>query len=250
MRKSIIIFLFFLSAVLSAQDYTALIDSAEAHYNSKLYNNAIADYQQVLDAGYESPALYFNVANAYYKAGDLPSAILFYEKALKLAPADEDILYNLEVARNQTIDKIEQVPELFHERWMKSVHNWLNADAWAVSSLVILLFLCLFIGLYFLSRRIGIRKLGFWGALIALLLFVVSFSIAQRKFQRLSSENTAIIFSPSVTIKSSPDKGSVDLFVLHEGAKVDLVDEVGQWYKIRIANGSVGWVEVGSLKKI
>ncbi len=248
--KNIFLILFLLPAMLFAQDYAALADSAEAKYNRKLYNDAIADYQKVIDAGMESAALYFNMGNACFKAGDIPSAILYYEKAKKLAPSDEDIQYNLDVARNQTVDKIEAVPEMFLDRWYAQLENQLDANSWAIVAIALLALVCILAGIFFLSRRIALRKMAFWSGLVFLIFFGLSLALTQSKYKDVSTENTAIVFDPSVTIKSSPDEGSVDLFVLHEGAKVELVDQVGQWYKIRIANGSVGWMKKDALKEI
>ncbi|MFU8842736.1 MAG: tetratricopeptide repeat protein [Bacteroidales bacterium] len=234
----------------SAAEIDTLFFKANAAYANEYYEDAIHYYNKIIDAGFESPTLYFNLGNAYFKSQDMPSAILYYEKALKFSPNDEDIRFNLQTANTRIVDKIETVPELFIYAWWRSFYNMMPVDNWAILSVTgFIIFIVLFL-FYLLSRYILIRKLAFFTGLFVLLMTIVSFSFAARKYYNFHHHKTAIVFTPTITVKSSPNPNSVDLFVIHEGSKVVIRDMVGEWYEIRIANGSVGWLPASSLRKI
>ncbi len=223
---------------------------ANSYYTSAKYDSAAALYQSVVDAGYESSGLYYNLGNAYFKLREMPLAILYFEKAKKLAPADEDILKNLEVANTLLVDKIEKMPELFFKNWWNAFYNLFNAEAWAWISIWLLLISLTSVFFYITSSRLWLRKTGFFSAILFSILTIVSFGLASQRYYYTKQVNEAIIFVPTITVKSSPGSSSVDLFVLHEGTKVRLMDEVVGWNKIKIANGSIGWLPNDSFKGI
>jgi tetratricopeptide (TPR) repeat protein len=233
-----------------AADIDTLFYKANAAYAGEYYEDAIQHYNKIIEEGYESPVLYFNLGNAYFKNNELPPAILYYEKALKLSPNDEDIRFNLQLANARIIDKIEPVPELFIYAWWRSFYNMMPVDSWAVLSVAgFILFIVLFL-FYLLSRSMIIRKIAFFSGLVVLVMTIFSFSISYRKYHNFHNQKEAIVFTPTITVKSSPNPNSVDLFVIHEGSKVLIRDQVGDWYEIRIANGSVGWLPASALRKI
>ena len=227
-----------------------VIAKANKAYTDGYYENAIELYKGVIAEGFESVDLYYNLGNACYKQNDFTSAILYYEKARKLDPGNEDVNFNLKIANTKITDKIEPIPELFYKRWYRSLIESYSADKWSKAGLV---FLCiaLIAGLfYMLPRRLITRKAGFWTGIVFLFISLFSFLFAWQNYNDIMHRKEAIIFSPTVTIKSSPDEKSVDLFVLHEGTKVELIDNIGSWYEIRIANGSVGWLDGDAVEKI
>lgn len=228
----------------------ALIDSATKNYVKGLYRKSLEEYEAVMQQGFESSELYFNAGNAAFKINDLALAILYYEKSLKLDPNDEDAQYNLGLVNSRIPDKIEMVPEMFLKRWIKDFRRMLSADQWAVGSIVFFVMALILLGCYFLSRNIILRKAGFWVGVVMLLFSAVAFFSARAETNHLLNNNSAIVFSPSVTIKSSPTEGSTDIFVLHEGTKVFVLENVDDWYKIKIANGSVGWLPSKTIRVI
>ncbi len=234
--------------------FSANIDTiytrANQEYANEMYTNAIDDYQLIIQTGVESAELYFNLGNAYFKSNDIPSAILYYEKAKKLKPNDEDINFNLNVANTQIVDKIEPVPELFLKQWWRSIYNIFNADTWAMISVIGFILFFVLLAFYLLSKYIVIRKSAFYAGLIVLFLTLFNFTIAFQKYNILKHQKEAIVFVPTITVKSSPNQNSVDLFVIHEGAKVKILEKVGNWNEIKIANGSVGWLPAEALKDI
>jgi tetratricopeptide (TPR) repeat protein len=250
--KSIVGLLAFIlfSLTLSAQDYRAYIEKANKDYADGLYNNAIEGYQKVLQYGYESAELYYNLGNACFKVNDLASAILYYEKAKKIKPNDEDINFNLNIANSRITDKIEQVPMLFYKRWWFNLYNLFSVNSWAKLNVVAFVLLIVAVVVFIIARKVILRKVSFWLAMAFLFVALLSLGFSVQKYHAFKSTNEAIVFDPSVTIKSSPSDNSVDLFVVHEGAKVKVTDAVGEWYEIRIANGSVGWIKTTAVKKI
>jgi hypothetical protein len=181
---------------------------------------------------------------------DLASAILYYEKAKKLNPGNEDINFNLKVTNNKIADKIEPLPEMFYKRWYRNLVELFPVDQWARITLLTYILSLLFALIYVMSQRIYLRKMGFWAGILFFILSLVSVHFSVQNYKTLQNNTEAIIFAPTVTIKSSPDEKSIDLFVLHEGTKIKILDNIGNWYEIRIANGSVGWLPVSSVEKI
>ena len=251
MRKILYIFLgvLFIDRVFGFDANETFAKANEA-YAQEMYAEAIELYEQIIAVKYESAELYFNLGNAYFKQNEIPSAILNYEKAKKLKPNDDDINFNLNVANTKIVDKIEPVPELFLKQWWRAVYNLFSADAWAKVSVFCLILFFVLMGFYLFSKLMLIRKTSFYAGIVLLFFAFFTFIVAYQKYHLLSSQQEAIIFTPTITIKSSPNPNSVDLFVLHEGSKVKIIEHVGEWSEIKIANGSVGWLPTEALKKI
>ena len=222
-------------------------DQANAAYNSGNYDSAVELYQKILDTDMESVPVYYNMGNAYYKMHDYPMAIYYYEKALKLDPSNEEVQTNLKIANLAIVDKIEPVPQSFVERWWRSLRAMFSSDRWAWCSVAAfaLLLVCLF--MFLRSRRMGLRKLGFFMGIIFLVVFALSVVFAAQLRHAATTQDQAIIITPTVTVKSSPAEASVDLFVLHEGTKVTILTSSNGWNNIRIANGSIGWLEADKM---
>lgn len=252
MKKTSIIILYFLLPLilLAGSSSREIISRADSAYNEERYADAAGLYESVLDMGLESPELYYNLGNAYFNLHNLPAAILNYERAAILAPRDKDIRFNLNIANSLITDKIETVPEIFYVEWWKSLRGSFNMFTWTRISLLIFALAILFAGVFFLSKSVFMRKFGFWAGTIALLLTIMSFAITYTKYDTISRHLEAIVFSPTITVKSSPNQLGKDLFVIHEGTKVLILEEVNGWANIRIANGSSGWMPLNSVKRI
>lgn len=228
--------------VAAQESYDAWFEQANAAYNEGNYQSALDLYNNIVEAEQESVPLYFNLGNTYYKMGTYPMAIYYYEKALKLDPSNADVKTNLEIANLAIADKIESIPQSFIVKGWNNVKNMFSSDAWATVSIISFAILLAALFLFLRARRMGLRKVGFFVGILALLVFVFSFIFSMEKRNEAKEKNHAIIMTPAVTVKSSPNDGSVDLFVLHEGTKVTLLDETDGWNKVKIANGSEGWL--------
>ena len=231
-----------------AQEHPATwFEQANAAYNAGSYDTAVVMYGKIQAAGLESVALYYNMGNAYYKMREYPMAIYCYEKALKLDPSNDEVKDNLAIANLAIVDKIEPVPQSFIVRGWQGMRAWLSGDHWAWCSIVAFAMLLVCLYLFLRSRKVGMRKLGFFAGILFLVVFALSVVFAFQLKQAAETQDQAIVMAPTVTVKSSPSDTSVDLFVLHEGSKISILETVDGWNKIRIANGSVGWLKADDM---
>jgi|WetSurSiteA1Bulk_404760.scaffolds.fasta_scaffold00012_8 tetratricopeptide (TPR) repeat protein len=220
----------------------SLVSEGNEHYLNREYDLAVKYYTRVIEMGYESAELYYNLGNAFYKLENLSNAILNYEKALLLKPGDEDIRQNLLLANARIIDKIDNIPDFFISRWANSVMDLFSPDQWAYLALILfVLTLALFLA-YALVNHDGIRRMVFITGVLVGVLTGLSMLAMKGRTKRLLQSESAIIMVTSVNAKSSPDEQSTNIFVLHEGTKVVLVDSVLNWKEIRIGDGNKGWV--------
>ena len=219
-------------------------------YSSGKYQEALDEWNSVYNTGVRSATLDYNIGNAYFKMSNIPGAILFYERALLLKPGDEDIQYNLQIARTLAVDKFIEIPELFFVRWYNFLSLTLSANSWAVVSIVSFILFLITLSLYIYSSRYRNKVIGFWVSIFLLFLSISSFTFSLQNRKLVFNNPNAVIFSPLVNGKSSPDDSGTDLFVIHEGTKVTIEDEVGGWYEIRLSDGNKGWVSANSLEKI
>jgi len=242
-----ILTIFFAATVFAQGD---LIQKANEHYTKEEFTKAIDGYNQILMAGIESPELYYNLGNAYYKTNQFTLAILNYERAKLLAPDDEDIEFNLLVANQKVVDSIQELPGIFIVRWWNSLINSQTTDSWAVLSIIgFILFLTL-VGLYFFARSGDVKRVSFWAGCFLIVFTIFSWSFAARQKSRLVNHSFAIVMQPTVTVKSSPSEKGTNLFVIHEGLKVRITDKLGDWVEIRLADGNKGWLLIESIERI
>ena len=246
--KMVLIFAVSLFSVTTSFAVTKV--EADSAYARGEFQQAIKDYEALLKQG-ASADLYYNLGNAYYRTENITRAVLNYERALLLSPGDRDIRFNLQIAQSKTIDKIVPESEMFFFTWYKTLVNLMSVDGWARTSLVSLALVIILLLVYLFSDRIWLRKIGFFGGVVLLLLFVMSNVFAWQQKQNLLFRKGAIVITPSVTVKSTPANNGTDLFVLHEGTKVMITDSsMKGWKEIRIADGKEGWIESSQLEEI
>ncbi|TZF81912.1 tetratricopeptide repeat protein [Pedobacter sp. BS3] len=234
----------------AGNDLQPVFEKGNEQYAKSKYNDAITSYQQILDAGYQSAALYYNLGNAYYKNGRIAPAILNYEKAYRLSPGDEDIRFNIRFANSKITDKVIEAPELFIQQWWKGLLFSFTANTWAgLSVLLVLAASALFI-VYLFAAMVSVKRTSFYAGLTLLILGCLVIIITNRQAHYFETHREAIVFTPSVTVKSSPNADSGNLFVLHEGTKVQLLENFGDWMRIRLANGNEGWISRNDAKEI
>ncbi len=220
-------------------------------YSAGDYATAVADWEGIVDTGLMSRELYFNLGNAYFKTGEVAPAILWYERALRLDPSDADVRHNLEYARTLTQDRIDEVPEFFLKSWRRSVCYLLPANAWAILGLVLLAGTLALALLFLLGSSSGKRRLGFFGGIVLLLLTLVCWDFSRTQRQEAQRQDIAIVMRPVSSVKSSPSENSAkDLFILHEGTRVRILDNVSGYSNIELADGRQGWIPSGDIEII
>jgi len=247
-KYGLIISLILLPLRLSAADER--FEKGNAYYSEGNFQEAVDAYEEILKTGMESSELYYNLGNAYYRSGYLPAAILNFERALLLAPHDIDIRYNLELAYSQTADKIDKVEEFFLSRWFASLRSSADSDNWAIISVILFVLSLTGLFIYFFSQTTAIRKISFFMAILLITGSIVTFAFSHDQKQRLINRDRAIIFAPSVTVRSSPDRSGTEIFVLHEGTRVKILQTLGEWYQVELDDGNSGWIQTGNVEVI
>lgn len=249
MKKILFLALYINLVCVYAQE-EATFSKANELYNQEKYQEAIDAYQSILDAGKESAAVYYNMANSYYKLSTIGPSIYYYEKALQLAPNDADVKNNLAYAKNATVDQIDIIPEGFMSKTIGNITGLFTFDGWAWASaigmiLFVVLFICYYMAIMTLQKRL------FFIAAIGLLCFSllgVCFSYAQYNTKR--DTQFAIIFAQETLIKSEPNLKSEEVFELHQGTKVQVTETINNWKKIKLADGKIGWIPAADLKEL
>jgi tetratricopeptide (TPR) repeat protein len=197
-----------------------------------------------------SGELFYNLGNTYYRSGEIALAILNYERALRYIPQDEDLRHNLQLANLLITDRIEPTPRLFFLEFWDDLKNAVSLQGTTWLAYLAYLLVFAFLTLMFLARTYLLKKIGMVAALVSLFFFASLLILFVAKLADFTEENEAIVMEPVVTVKNSPDAGSSDAFVLHNGVKVEIVDSVNDWIEIRLADGKVGWIELSTVERI
>lgn len=230
-------------SLVSKSNPDSIFLQANQQYSNSMFEEAAQLYQNLIDSGYQNVEIYFNLGNSYFKLGQIPQAILNYERAKQLDPGDEDIKFNLEMAKTFTVDRIEPLPEFVLISWFRSVRGFFSSNGWAIIS-IILFAVTLVSGLLFwFSRTKALKRLSFTISLVALALTITTLIFSKQEKMLLTQRNQAIVFQPVVAVKSSPGDSGKDIFILHAGTKVTITKTLGNWVEIRIADGNKGWVQ-------
>lgn len=251
MRKISFFIIFLLSFVQFVQAESFTKADADKAYQENKYAEAIKMYENILATQGESAVVYYNLGNSYFKEKNMAKAVLNYERALLLNPGDADIRFNLDMARSKTVDQITPATEVFIVTWVNSLTNMQSERGWAKIGIVS--FICLLVGLalYIFSKRLFVRKIGFIGAVVLLVVTVCANLFARQQKNEQMDRTGAIVMSPTVTVKSTPDKSGTELFVLHEGTKVFVEDNsMKGWKEIRLEDGNKGWIPTEAIEII
>lgn len=224
--------------------------NADDEYAKGNYQQAIKDYQEILKTGVSSE-IYYNLGNAYYRTDNITQALLAYERALQLSPGDNDIRFNLQYARSKTIDKITPETEMFFVTWYHSLVNFTSVDRWANTAIVSIVMALLLILVFLFAPQMWARKSGFYGSAAFLLLFAFANLFAFQQKHELETKQGAIVIAPTVNVKKTPAASGTDVFVIHEGARVDITDRgMKQWRGIKLADGREGWLKTSQIEEI
>ncbi len=246
-KSAVVLLLMLLLPVTTVAQTKAEADSA---YVQEHYQQAAKIYRSLLHQGV-SADLYYNLGNCYYRMDSITQSVIAYERALLLSPGDEDIRFNLQMARSKTIDKITPETEMFFVTWYRSLVSMQSVDAWARMALIALVLAIVLALVYLFADRIWLRKVGFFGAAVLLLLFLVSNVFAWQQKRDIDHRTGAIIIRSAVNVKSTPSKNGTDLFILHEGTRVTITDDTMRgWREVKVADGKQGWLEIRDIEVI
>ena len=240
----------FLSVLISFAQDNRLFDEGNALYNEGKYAEAIDKYKVILDSGQHSAELYYNMGNAHYKLNNVAESVYYFEKALQLAPGDKEIQNNLAYAQNMTIDAIDVQPEVGFSKLFKNIINYLDYEVWAKLSIIFMaLFVALFLWYYF-SSNTGKKRVAFISFIVSLFCFAMTFSLAFQKLEMDKKNNPAIVFAHESSVKNDPNPNGQELFQLHEGTKVQILESFENWDKIKLSDGKIGWIRASDIKPL
>ena len=238
------------AAGVDAQAVATMAAAAQADYDAEHYAAAIEAYEAIAAQVGVSADLYYNLAGAYHKQKQYARAILNYESCLLLDPSNGDARVNLELAQMQTTDKIESITPPVFVVWSHALRDTMSASAWSWTAIGLFLLFVLGLSAYFFVRRVAVRKVGFYGSLLAIACCGVAIHYASAQNDRLTLRSDAIVMTPTVTVRSSPAESGTQLVPLHEGTKVHVRQTLGGWSEIELSDGNVGWLPSADLEII
>jgi len=246
MRLIIVLLLF--SSTIYAENAQVLFNQAASSYEKQDYKTALKFFSEIEDADLFSSDLYYNIANCHYKLQQTAEAVLYYEKALKLNPRDEDVLFNLQLVQLQLVDKLAEVPQTFYQKWADGLKNLRSIDQWAKLGLLFSFVFCVFFMIFLFTNTYKLKKNAFKISMSVLLVSVCSLFFAY--YSHETTKTLAVLMLPNTYVKSAPSTQSEDLFILHEGTKVQTLEVFNQWTKIKLSDGMIGWIRSSAMQEI
>ena len=240
----------FITSFAFAQDINSLRQKGNEYYKNGQFQSAIDEYNKLVKQGYEGASLYYNLGNAHYRLGKVGYAILYYEKALKFSPNDEDVKHNLALSKLNLKDKVDSLPPFFIFTWWEGLLAAFSVSGWTIIAYIFFILLLIAVLAYFFAKSSTQQRVSFFSGAGFLALFAITIVMLFVKMNKEYKVKDGIIVDTVVTSKYSPDATSKDNFVIHEGLKVRLEDRVDNWVKIRLDDGKVGWIMKHSVGEI
>lgn len=248
MNKIIVILFLLISGISSAQTANVLFENANTLYKEGKYQQAIEIYEQIESKKEVSSELYYNLANAYYKLNKVAPSIYNYEKALQLNPLNEDAQNNLIIANRLTLDRIEELPKSVFQKINENMLQKLTYNSWAVITVLLSFLAATLFLLFYFSYTPSKKRFYFTTSVLSFLILAITLTITFTQYNQTTKTVEGIIFTEEVEVKNAPTKDANEVFTLHEGTKVNVLDTVDSWKKIKLVDGKIGWVKKSSIK--
>ena len=228
----------------------ALFERGNKLYAKAQYQEAIKVYKQSIANNYQSANVFFNMGNAYYRIGDMPSALLYYEKAHKLRPSDRDIDANIQLANSKIVDKMEVAPEFFLTTWCRNFFLFFSVATLSILNVFFWISAGILMIIYSFAESVSQKKAAFYSGIALFILGICSILITKKQFDYLDTNQHAIVFSTVAKVQSEPSNDSKTLFVIHSGLKVRIIESRQNWMRIKLSNGNEGWIAESNVKEI
>jgi tetratricopeptide (TPR) repeat protein len=226
----------------SKPHYDSLYTLGNDAYIRQAYDTALMHYGAILESGFESPDLYYNMGNAHYKMSNIPNAILYFEKAITLNPSNEDYSYNLTLANKQIVDEIQPLPTPFYTQWWNTLIHATSSFTWAILTIVSVILLVVNVLLYRFSRTSQNKRIAFFLTLVFVSTSGLFYSFGRSQYHQKEKNNFSIVFAERATIFNEPNLNSTTLFIVHQGLKLKILEQEHNWYQIQLPDGSSGWI--------
>ncbi len=235
------------------------VAQADSAYQHERYQKALSRYLDLAKTAGTSSDLYYNIGNTYYRMRDNTRAILYYERALQLDPSNDDARDNLNFVREKAHISVDTGASFFTD-FFEGLVSRESSNTWSVIAVVtFILFLCA-LALYLFVTNVTLRKVGFFGGGVLLLVCIVSVSCAWYLYSKAENQTEAIVMVPSSTLSTAPHAPSAReaAFTLTEGHMVSILDSVvnnsgvqkEKWYKVKSADGKQAWINAADIEKI
>lgn len=245
-----LIYILFTSVVVSQKDNKALFDAANENYKLGNFQKAIDQYLKIEESKQVSSDLYYNIANSYYKLNNVANTIYYYEKALILNPLNEDASNNLEFAKRMTIDNIEELPKTFLQKIEVNYIKILSYNQWAILAVIFSFIGAILFLLFYYSTISSKKRIYFLTSVLSFVFLSISVFTSYNQYQKELNTQYAIIFVSKASVNNAPTSNADEVFILHEGTKINIIDTVDNWKKIKLADGKIGWISADSLKEL
>lgn len=246
----IAVILFLLYIPVSFAQSNNSFEAGAAAFAKGDFKNAIKSYEAILAEGKDGEAVYYNLGNSYYKDNQLGKAILNYERALLLNPGDENAMKNLQIAKHKVKGEIDPVPPFFLRAWWNSTRNALGANIWGIIALLLFWGAMAGLSLWQLGKDKDQKKKGFLAGVGLLLLTIIPLSLAWSAYQYQKNTNEGILIRTTASLKSGAAEDSKEIRIIHEGTRLELMDQINIWHKVRLENGEIGWLDEKSFEEI
>lgn len=248
--KKIVFLLLMIANFVTAQNTQELFSNANDLYKNNKFEEAIELYKKIESQGFISSEIYYNLGNSYYKLNKVGPSIYYYEKALKLNPLNEDVKNNLVFAKRLALDNIEELPKTVFQKLNKNYLQKLSYNQWAIVVVVFSILGSLLFLLYYFAHAPAKKRFYFVTSSISFLLLIISFLITYNQYSYAQNNKEAIVFAEKSEVRNAPTLNSEEVFVLHEGTKVLVLDVVDNWKKIKLADGKLGWIIADEVKEL
>lgn len=248
--KKILFLLLLVANVFYAQDEQKIFESANEMYKQQNYEKAIEFYKTLEKRNLVSSELFYNIGNAHYKLNEVGPAIFYYEKALQLDPDNEDVKNNLVFAKRLALDTIEELPKTFFQKINSNYIQQLSYNEWAIAVIIFAFLGSILFLLFYFSNKPGAKRFFFVFSMFSYLLLIITFVITLNQHSLAGKSKIAIVFAEETEVMNAPTLNSEELFTLHEGTKVTVLDRVDNWKKIKLADGKIGWIIANEIKEL
>lgn len=246
--KRLLYIVFFITSLVSSQNTETLFKDANDMYKVGKYEEAIDVYRKIEAQNVISSELYYNLGNCYYKLNNVGETIYNYEKALLIDPLNEDAANNLIFAKRLTIDNIEALPKSVFQKFDENYIKKLSYDNWALLAVIFSILSSSLFLLFYFSYTPSRKRFFFTSSSLCVLLLIVSLTLSYKEYAFSKSNIDAIVFAEKTEVKNAPTFNSEDVFTLHEGTKVKVLDAIDNWKKIKLADGKIGWIDAEDIK--
>ena len=234
----------------SISSIEGLLTAAEQNFRDGQFPMAVANYLSVIEKGEHSSEIYYNLGCAYFQQNQIGKAVLNFARAKALNPKDQDIQYNMELALAKTKDKIEPADKFIITRWLDNLADTQNSTGWAITALVMLALAAAAVVLWLVTEKLSLRKIGFFTGITAFVIFLLALVSGNSAINRENSDAQAVIINNAVSVKSSPSTGGKDIFILHEGTQLEILQSLDDWSEIKLQDGNRGWMQTTALEKL